>query len=435
MLALGFLGVILAGTGLLSLPVSGQNGAPVPFWTALFSAVSAACVTGLSLVDVQSAYSLFGESVLLALMQVGGPGFMAFATVIAVFVGKRITLRARALLRDSMGLNALSGSVRATLRFLLVVFSAELAGALLLAVRFVPLFGLRKGLYYSVFHAVSAFCNAGFDLFSQAGSLSAFRGDAYVLLVVSLMIILGGIGFAVLAEVFSGRSGRKTNLHTKVVLASTAALLAAGTLLFALIEWDNPATLGGLPAGEKVLNAFFQSVTTRTAGFYALPQEGLRDAGKLASIMLMFVGASPVSTGGGVKTSTMFLLFALVYSFARGQEDVTAFRRSVPQTVVRTALCIMLVFLTLLLAGALLLSVWNPGIPFIDVLFETASALGTVGLTSAGTARFSTASQALLMLLMYIGRVGPMTLMLVLLKRLEDKPSTIRYPSEQILVG
>lgn len=435
MLALGFLAIILLGAALLCLPQAGENRVAVPFWTALFTSVSATCVTGLSLVDVAGTFSLFGEIVIMLLIQVGGLGFMIVATAITVFIRKRITLRSRALISESMSLPGLSGTVRRTINFFLIVLAIELAGAALLSVRMIPMWGIKRGIYYSVFHSVSAFCNAGFDLFSSLNSLTSFARDPYTLIVVSLLIISGGLGFAVLAELVSGKPFGKFSLHSKVVLVSTGALLLGGTVLIALIEWNNPQTLGALPVGDRISNAFFQSVTTRTAGFCALPQNSLRDGGKLLSCILMFVGASPVSTGGGVKTSTMFMLFAFVLSFAKGQEEVTAFKRSLPLSITRAALCILVIFLSLAFAGILLLSLMNPGIPLEDTVYELASALGTVGLTSAGTANFSKPSQGLLMLYMYIGRVGPVTLMLTLTNRMENKVVSIRYPQEQILVG
>ena len=435
MLALGFLAIIALGTILLSLPHAGESGRAVPVWTALFTSVSATCVTGLTLVDIARTFSLFGQIVIMLLIQVGGLGFMIVATAMTVFVRKRITLRSRALLSESMSLPGLSGTVRRSINFLLIVLAVELLGAALLSVRLIPLLGVKRGIFYSVFHSVSAFCNAGFDLFSTKGSLTSFAHDPYLLSIIALLIISGGLGFAVLAEVFSLKRFQKLSLHSKVVLTTSGVLLVGGAVLIALVEWNNPATLGALPVGDRIVNALFQSVTTRTAGFNALPQDGLRDGGKLLSGILMFIGASPVSTGGGVKTTTIFMLFAFVISFAKGQEEVTAFQRSLPLSITRAALCILVIFLSLVFTGILLLSLMNPAIQLVDVGYEVASALGTVGLTSAGTAHFSKPSQALLMLYMYIGRVGPVTLMLTLTNRMETKSVAIHYPKEQMLVG
>lgn len=435
MLALGFLAIIALGALLLCLPLSTEDGHALPVWTALFTSVSATCVTGLTLVDVERTFSLFGEIVIMLLIQVGGLGFMVVATAITVFIRKRITLRGRALLSESMSLPGLSGTVRRTIAFLAIVLAVELAGAALLSVRLIPRWGVGRGVFYSLFHAVSAFCNAGFDLFSSPGSLTPYARDPYMLGAVALLIVAGGLGFAVLAEMVSGKRFAKFSLHTKVVLSTTAMLLIGGTALIALLEWNNPETLGALPLGHRASNAFFQAVTVRTAGFNALSQSGLTDGGKLLSGILMFIGASPVSTGGGVKTSTVFLLLALVLSFAKGQEEVTAFKRRLPLAITRTALCILIIFLSLLLGGILLLLAFDPAIPLVDAGYEVASALGTVGLTSAGTVNFSKPSQAVLMLYMYIGRVGPMTLMLTLTGRMERRGSSIRFPEEQILVG
>ncbi len=435
LLALGFIIIILLGSLLLRLPVAWEEGQTVNYLQALFTATSATCVTGLTVVDTAGAYSLFGELVIIALIQVGGLGFMLFATMTMVVVGKRITLRSRALLRDSMSLPGLSGSVRTSLHFIFIVFGIELTGAVLLSIRFIPQYGVSRGIYYGLFHAVSAFCNAGFDLFGSLGSLQPYQQDPYILLVISSLIVLGGLGFAVLSEAISGHPLRKFTLHTKVVLVTTAALLLGGTVLFAVIEWNNPRTFGALSAGNRIANAWFQSVTTRTAGYYSFSQMGMKDASKLLSSILMFIGASPVSTGGGIKTTTFFLLLALVSTVVHGREDVIAFKRRLPLAIVRTALSIFVIFFGLALVGMMLLSVWNEQFHLIDLMMEVTSALGTVGLTSAGTANLTPLSQIVLICFMYIGRVGPLTLMLVLMRRQENKASRMHYPEEQMLVG
>lgn len=435
LLALGFFLIILLGSLLLSLPVAWEEGKSANYLQALFTATSATCVTGLTVVDTAETYSLFGEIVIIALIQVGGLGFMLFATMTLVFIRKRISLQSRALLRDSMGLPGLSGSVRTSLHFVLIVFGIELLGALLLSIRFVPQMGMGKGLYYGFFHAVSAFCNAGFDLFGSLGSLQIYQQDPYVLLIISSLIVLGGLGFAVLAEVISHHHIKKYSLHTKTVLFTTAALLVFGTLVISALEWNNPRTLGTMPAVHRVTNAWFQSVTTRTAGYFSISQMGMTDASKLVSSILMFIGASPVSTGGGIKTTTLFLLLALVSTVVHGRVDVTAFKRKVPLSVVRTALSIFVIFLILAVTGTALLSVWNAEFQIIDLTMEATSALGTVGLTSVGTANLTALSQLMLICFMYIGRVGPLTLMLVLTRRQENRTTLMHYPEEQMLVG
>jgi trk system potassium uptake protein TrkH len=439
-LAAGFLAIILTGAALLTLPISAEPGVRITPFQALFTATSAVCVTGLTVVDTATSFSLFGEAVILLLIQTGGLGFMIFATFFLVLAGRRISLRGRMLLHDTASLPSLSGSVRITMRFMLIVLAVELAGAAILAVRFIPLLGLWRGLYYGVFHAVSAFCNAGFDLFGSAGSLTGFANSPTVLLTISSLIILGGLGFAVLADVVDVRFAmRKLHLHSKAVLATTAALLVLGTLVVALVEWDNPATLakGGAAPMNRVMNAWFQSVTSRTAGFYSFSQPDMRNAGKLVTILLMFIGASPASTGGGIKTTTLFTIVMLARSLFRGCEDVTVFRRRLPASLIRTVLAIFFISLLLLFVGSVYMSVAEQAGDqrVIDLVFEETSALATVGLSAASTPTLRMDSQAWLILLMYFGRVGPLTMMLSLSRRSATRAAGARYPEEQIIVG
>ena len=439
-LAAGFLVIIVIGTMLLLLPIASQGDIRITPLQALFTAVSAVCVTGLTVVSTAGSYSLFGELVILTLIQVGGLGFMFFVTSILVLAGRRISLRGRMLLHDTMSLPALSGSVRVTLQFLVIVFTIEIVGAVWLATQFIPLFGFWRGVYYGVFHAISAFCNAGFDLFGAAGSLSAYQESPSILLPFSVLIILGGLGFAVLADLMDNRfSLRKLHLHSKVVLAATAVLLVTGTALVALLEWDNPETLarGGAGTASRIMNAWFQSVTARTAGFNSFPQASMRNAGKLVTIFLMFIGASPASTGGGVKTTTLFTLVLLVRSLFRGCEDVSVFGRRLAPTLVRTALGIFFISLLLLAAGSVLMtsSEQAGSQEVIDLLFEETSALATVGLSTTQTAALGTGTQLWLILLMYLGRVGPLTIMLSLGRASGAKCPGPRYPVEQVIVG
>lgn len=438
-LALGFLAIIITGTGLLLLPFAKEQGAVITPLAALFTATSAVCVTGLTVIDTAGSFSIFGEIVILCLIQLGGLGFMLFATSVLVLTGKRISLRNRMLLHETMNMPGLSGTVRTTIRFMLIVFTVELAGTVLLSLRFIPMYGFWKGTYYGAFHAISAFCNAGFDLFGSAGSLTQFQRDPFVLLTVSGLIIVGGLGFAVLADLKSSRFHfRKMTLHTKIVLVMTGILLSGGCLFFAMAEWNNPLTLdGGMGPVGKVLNAWFQAVTTRTAGFSSFGQSGLRNASKLVSSLLMFIGASPASTGGGIKVTTIFVLFALVRSVFNGREEVHVFHRRLSPVILRTALSIFFISLSLLAAGLVYLSSFEEaeGFKVVDLLFEEASALGTVGLSAIGTEKLSVSAQTWLIVLMYLGRIGPLTMMLSLTRRNAGSAIGIRYPEEQIIVG
>lgn len=438
-LAGGFLVLILVGAALLALPFASASGQSIGLFDSLFTATSAVCVTGLVAVDTGTALSLFGQVTLLVLIQLGGLGFMIFATLIMMALGRRITLRERMVIRESMSATDLSGLLRLTLWYGAMALVIEGAGAVLLALRLVPLYGWKKGLYYAVFHAVSAFCNAGFDLFGHYSSLTAFAGDPLILLIIALLIILGGLGFSVILEVIRHhRGGRRLSLHTKVVLTATAGLLLVGTLFFALTEWHNPLTLAkddAAPA-QRLLNAFFQSVTMRTAGFNSVDLAEMKESSKLMAVLLMFIGASPASTGGGVKTTTMSVLLLILISVIRGDEHVNVFGKRLPTGLMRRALAILFIDLMILLGCTMLLTLAeNEGLPFLDLLFESASALATVGVSAVGTPKLSFLSRLTLIPVMYFGRVGPLTLALALAHKQSDTQNRIKYPEENIMIG
>lgn len=437
-MALGFLMLILVGGLLLSLPIAAQSGESIGFGNGMFTATSAVCVTGLVTVDTGTTFSLFGQAVLLCLFQIGGLGFMIFATLIMAALGRRITLQDRVLIRESMSASTLSGLVQLTGWYGLLALGIEGLGAALLAIRFVPALGWGKGIWYSLWHAVSAFCNAGFDLFGQFGSLTSFAQDPLVIYTIALLIILGGIGFAVMLDVLNNRFRfTSLTLHTRIALVMTGSLLLLGTAFLALVEWRNPETLGAVEGvGGKLSNAFFQSVTMRTAGFNTVPLDTLHDSSKLLSILLMFVGASSASTGGGVKVTTVAVLLLTVLSVVRGEEDITASKRRLPAALVRRALTIMMFYTMLLVSSVLAISLLEGDqYDLIDLLFEATSALATVGVSSIGTPNLSPPTHALLMLLMYIGRVGPLTMALGLARRQGKTRNKIRYPEETITIG
>ena len=438
-LAGGFLALILVGAALLALPVASASGQSIGLFDSLFTATSAVCVTGLVAVDTGTALSMFGQITLLILIQLGGLGFMIFATLIMMALGRRITLRERMVIRESMSVTDLSGLLRLTMWYGGMALAIEGGGAALLAIRLVPLYGWGKGLYYAVFHAVSAFCNAGFDLFGHYSSLTAFAGDPLVLLTIAVLIVLGGLGFSVILEVIQHRrGGRRLTLHAKVVLTATVGLLLVGTLFFALTEWNNPLTLGkdGAPPAQRLLNAFFQSTTMRTAGFNSVDLAGMKESSKLMAVLLMFVGASPASTGGGVKTTTMSVLLLIVLSVVRGDEHVNVFGKRLPMGLMRRALAILFIDLLILLVCAMLLTLAeNEGMPFLDLLFESASALATVGVSAVGTPNLTFLSRLTLIPVMYFGRVGPLTLALALAHKQSDTQNRIKYPEENIMIG
>ena len=436
-LALGFLAVILLGTVLLALPAASRSGKGIGLFDSLFTATSAVCVTGLVAVDTGTTFSVFGQIVLLVLIQVGGLGFMVFATMIMVALGRKISIRGRMLIRESMNGASLSDLGRLTWLYLLLTLAIETVGTVFLSIRLVPLLGWKHGIWMALFHSVSAFCNAGFDLFGNYASLTAFSGDPLVLLTVAVLIILGGLGFAVILETLRNRQGfRSLTLHTRIVLLTTLGLVLTGTVFYWLAERSNAETLAGFGEGEKILNAFFQSVTMRTAGFNSFDLSRFRDGSKLFSSVLMMIGASPASTGGGIKTTTFAALVLLMLSVVRGENEVNVARRRLSTDIARRALAVAVLFLTTLVTGTLIISfIENGRFPLADILFEASSAMGTVGVSAIGTPNLHPASRAVLLPMMFLGRVGPLTLAFAVAKRQGRIKTLSKHPEERIMIG
>jgi trk system potassium uptake protein TrkH len=437
MLILGFLGLILAGAVLLSLPVSSASGGGLPFFKSLFTATSAVCVTGLIVVDTATQFSFFGQAVLLLLIQLGGLGFMTAAMLLFFLMGKRISLRNRLAIQEALNQDTLQGLVRLMLRTVVLTLAIEFIGALLLMGRFVPQFGAR-GVWMGIFHGISAFCNAGFDLMGNFSSLTAYVGDAYVSLVICALIILGGLGFLVIFDLGKFRQTRRLSLHSKITLTTTAFLLIMGTLVIYISDYNNPATLGSLGPGDSLLAAFFQSVTARTAGFNTIDQSALHSATQLITMILMFFGASSGSTGGGLKTSTLFVLCLAVRSVLRGRQDLECFGRRLPSGLMRKSLAIVCVFLLLIFSFTALISIietyMQNDLPLTDIAYEVVSAFATVGVSTGITASLHPLSQTLLIIAMFAGRVGPLSLVMVL-SRPEKITVKTRFPEENIMIG
>ena len=436
-LVLGFLAVILLGTVLLALPAASRSGKGIGLFDSLFTATSAVCVTGLVAVDTGTTFSVFGQIVLLVLIQVGGLGFMVFATMIMVALGRKISIRGRMLIRESMNGASLSDLGRLTWLYLLLSIAIETVGTVFLSIRLVPLLGWKHGIWMALFHSVSAFCNAGFDLFGNYASLTAFSGDPLVLLTVAVLIILGGLGCAVILETLRNRQGfRSLTLHTRIVLLPTLGLVLTGTVFYWLAERSNAETLAGFGEGKKILNAFFQSVTMRTAGFNSFDLSRFRDGSKLFSSVLMMIGASPASTGGGIKTTTFAALVLLMLSVVRGENEVNVARRRLSTDIARRALAVAVLFLTTLVTGTLIISfIENGRFPLADILFEASSAMGTVGVSAIGTPNLHPASRAVLLPMMFLGRVGPLTLAFAVAKRQGRIKTLSKHPEERIMIG
>lgn len=439
-LVLGFAVIILAGAFVLALPAASVDGESVGFANALFTATSAVCVTGLVVVDTATHWTAFGKTVILVLIQVGGLGFMTMTTLIALIIGKRISLKERLLMQEALNQFTISGVVRLTKYILIATFIIEGIGAALLAVGFVPVYGWEKGLVFSVFHSVSAFCNAGFDLVGEFRSLTPFAESAAVSLTVAALIVLGGLGFTVLVDLYEFRSAktrknRRFSLHSKLTLYITGILIAAGFILFFIFEFNNPRTLGGLSFKGKLLAALFQSVTPRTAGFNTLPTDGLSLSSKFLTVILMFIGGAPSSTAGGIKVTTLGVLAFTMLSMIRGRDDTEIFSRRIPRDIVNRAIAVISASVVIVVAGTMMLSFTETGVDFMDIFFETTSAFGTVGLSLGMTPNLSLAGKLILSFIMFVGRVGPMTLAVAVAQRQQKRKAMIKYPEGKVIVG
>ena len=434
-IALGYFIIITCGTLLLTLPFSARSGHSAGFLTALFTATSASCVTGLSLVDTFSYWAPFGQVVILALIQIGGLGFMTIATFFRRILFKKAGLRERAIMAESINTTRMSGFSSLIRKIVIGTAFFELFGAVLLSLRFVPRFGALKGVYFSLFHSVSAFCNAGFDFMgaiSPRSSLTAFSGEVLVNLVIMALIIIGGIGFLVWDDITVSKwKWKRFSLHTKLVLVVSAFLTVGGALLFFLFETGNP-DFAALPGKEKVLSSLFGSVTARTAGFNSVDTAALTPASKFLTVILMFIGGSPGSTAGGLKTTTFAVLVIYTFSGMRGTDAMHVFGRRVKDTLLRKAVIIFFLNLTLTIFGTLALCAAE-GISITDCLFEATSAIGTVGMSTGITESLHFSSKIIIILLMYCGRVGSVSFAAALLEK-KIKPA-ITYPTEDITVG
>ncbi|MGM0501411.1 MAG: TrkH family potassium uptake protein [Bacillota bacterium] len=430
-LLLGYAVVILTGSILLTLPVATTNGQGMSFLNALFTSTSATAVTGLIVENTATFFTMFGQIVILVLIQIGGLGIMTMSTLFAFIVGKKLTLRHRLVIQEDLDQFQLSGIVRLVRYVIGVTFTIEGLGALFLFLRLIKDMPLGKAVYFSIFHAVSAFNNAGFDIFGN--SLENFTSDSTINLVICALIILGGIGFAVIAEVYDGKKFKNFSLQTKLVLTVTIILLLLGTIVAFALEFSNPETLGGLSWKGKGLAAFFLSVTPRTAGFNTVPTGSLRTSTLFFTICLMFIGASPGSTGGGVKTTTFGALMAVLYTTSTGKEDIEFYKRRIGKEVIYSAVSIILISLILVVSVTMILAVTEKA-SFIDLFFEAVSAFGTVGLSTGVTGDLSAVGRLLIIFTMFAGRVGPLTIAVAIGERRKRK-ANVRYPKEKILVG
>lgn len=437
---LSFLLAILAGSFLLALPGSSADGQAVPYIDALFTATTSICVTGLVTVPTFSTWSLFGQIVILFLIQIGGLGVVTIMSGLMISLHRRIGIRDRILIQDAFNLNTLSGMVKFIRKVLLGTFVVEGVGALLYMIVFIPEFGPR-GIWISVFNSVSAFCNAGMDIISES-SLYAYVHNPLINLVTILLIVLGGIGYIVwwdMVKVLKNIRRQKLKcfsnltLHSKIALSMTGVLILAGTAALFIFEYDNPLTIGGFSLGDKLLASLFQSVTTRTAGFATIPQENLTNSSALFSLLLMFIGGSPVGTAGGIKTVTVAILIVSAFATMRSNAEAELFHRTISKQAVSKAVAVVSMAFIILCASTLLLSAVTKG-DALDIAYETVSAAATVGLTRNLTSGLNLWGKIIIIVTMYLGRVGPISLMIALNTKKETK-NIIKNPTEEISVG
>lgn len=443
MIAFGFLAGIVLGTLLLSLPIATRAGIVTPLEDSFFTATTSICVTGLTTVTMAEHWSFFGQFVILFLIQFGGLGVVTFTTTIFLLLGKRVKLSDRLVIQNAYNIDTLSGLVKLTKKIIKFTLIVEGIGALCYSIQFIPEYGFVDGVWYSIFHSVSAFCNAGIDLIGDS-SFAQYRDNLLINLVTMGLIVLGGIGFpvwwdvlhitkqAIKKEIKVRSMFRRLTLHSKIVITFTAGMIVLGAVLTLILEYNNPATIGELSFGKKMLSSLFQSVTTRTAGFATIPQQNFKDATSILYLVWMFIGGSPSGTAGGIKTVTVAVILLSTISIIRGKKDIEIFQRRISDQYLKKGLAVVTVsFLVLVVTTIALTAIQNSS--FLDTLYETTSAIGTVGLTRNMTGSLKTAGKILVMITMYLGRIGPITMALAINASKHHGEKSL--PEGKILVG
>lgn len=432
---LSFLVVILTGTLLLLLPVSTTADGAMSFIDALFTATSATCVTGLTVNVVATDLTLFGHIVMLLLVQIGGLGFMSLSSAMYLFIRKKVSLRKRMHLSEDLSQTDMSDLKRMTFDIVRLTGIVELCGAVLLTAAFARHYDFGTAVWYGVFHSVMAFCNSGFDIVSENGtSLSMYSSDPFILIVIMLLIVFGGIGFVVISDVVRPRRWKKLKLHTKIMICMTGALILVGAVGFFAAEFSNPGTMGDMNVGEKILNSFFQSITSRTAGFFTIDQNSMTGFSQSLTILLMFVGVCPGSTGGGIKTATLFVLLVTVYATLRGRDQVVISRRSIGRETIAKASTVLTLAIGVAVVSMLGLSIaCGSDFTFGQLLFEQVSAYATVGLSRSVTPGLNIAGKIIIILDMYIGRIGSFGFFMAFVSP-SQRRSGVKYPEAGIIL-
>lgn len=429
-LAIGFGSLIFLGTILLNLPIATQTGERIGYINALFTSASAVCVTGLVVVNTAEYWSLFGQIVILLLIQIGGLGFMTMATAFALVMGKKIRLKERLVIKEQLNQETMSGLVKLMIGVILLTFLIEIIGAIILATRFIPIYGTSRGIWYAIFHSISAFCNAGFDI--TGDSMVPFVGDGIVNLAITMLVILGGLGFSVIIDLLKHRNLKRISVHTKLVLSISLVLIIIGTIMFYVLEYTNPYTIASFEESGKIKAAFFQSVITRTAGFNSVDTGMLREATAFLFVIFMFIGGSPGSTAGGIKTTTFGSIILITLATIKGEKDVNVFGRRISEESLNKAVSIVFISLALIMIVSFILTI-TENARFIDIIFEATSAFATVGLSRGLTPELTDIGKIIITITMYIGRVGPMTMAYAFGKRISK--SKYRYAECNIMVG
>lgn len=431
-LLFGFMGLILIGTGLLMLPFATADRHHLSFIDALFEATSAVCVTGLAVVDTGTTFTLFGQIVMLVLIQLGGWGFMTSGTLMFIMLGKKIGLKQRLLIQESLNYFSLQGIIKLVLRIVLITLVVEAIGAIVLTIRWAQEISFGKALYYGIFHSISAFNNAGFSL--EPNNLSKWVGDPTINIMITLLFMIGGIGFYVITDIFAKKNLKKVSLHTKIVLLVTLLINVISTLVIFGLEYRNPATLGNLDLADKWWASYFQAVVTRTAGFNTIDISQLTDSSQAFMIGLMFIGAAPGSTGGGIKVTTFAILLFSLWAVLTNKEEINVFKRRIPQSLVLRSLSIAVSATIFIFIIFFLLTITERGADVMKIAFETVSAFGTVGLSAGFTGELSPIGRILITIMMLVGKVGPLTMAFALAIHPKDK-TKIRYAEEKIMIG
>lgn len=428
---LSFFALILLGAILLNLPIASADGNSIGFLNALFTSTSASCVTGLIVANTATQWTVFGKIIIITLIQIGGLGTMVFLSLIAMVLNRRIGISERRIIKEQTSADTSKGIVKLVIYIIKFSLTVELVGAILLATKFIPDFGLKKGILFSLFHAVSAFCNAGFDIIGN--SLVDYVDDITVNLVIALLIIIGGLGFTVFIDIYRKKKFKNLTLHSKVVISISAILLLLGTFAYFLIE-NNSGAMESLTLKGKILSSFFMSVSARTAGFNSIDIGKMQESSVIVTIILMFIGASPASTGGGIKTTTFGILLFSTISILRGNDETEIFHKTISRDALLKSLCIFSLGSAIVVFASLWITIIESGkFLYLDILYEIVSAFGTVGVTRGITPNLSPMSKLILIILMYLGRVGAATLGIGILNRKNKKHT--RYSYGKIIVG